>query len=105
MPTNYCVILTTAGSQAEADRLAELLVTRGLAACVQMLPMTSCYMWKGQVTRDAEMLLLIKTSAALYRDVEAALVKEHGYEVPEIVQVPIERGLDRYLDWIGANTQ
>ena len=100
----YCVILATAGSQAEADRLAEMLVSRRLAACVQVANIASCYRWKGAVTKEAEYLLLIKTVAHLYSQVEAAIVESHSYEVPEIIQLPVEQGLDRYLGWIDENT-
>jgi periplasmic divalent cation tolerance protein len=104
MPAPYCVILTAAGSQDEADRLAEMLVSRRLAACVQTANIASCYRWKGEVTKESERLLLIKTAAHLYRAVEAAIVENHSYEVPEIIQLPIAQGLDRYLGWIGENT-
>ncbi len=104
MSNLYCVILTTAGSQDEANRLAEMLVSRQLAACVQIANILSCYRWKGAVTREVEFLLLIKTAAHLYGAVEAAIVENHSYEVPEVVQLPIEQGLDRYLGWISENT-
>jgi periplasmic divalent cation tolerance protein len=104
MSSPYSVILTTAGSQDEADRLAEMLVSRQLAACVQIANIASCYRWKGAVTKEAEFLLLIKTAAHLYSAVEAAIVENHSYEVPEVIQLPIEQGLDRYLGWILENT-
>jgi periplasmic divalent cation tolerance protein len=105
MPTPYCVILTAAGSQEEADHLANLLVSRRLAACVQVASIASTYRWKGEVTREPEYLLLIKTAAHLYHDVETAIVENHSYEVPEIVQLSIAEGLDRYLGWIEENTR
>jgi len=105
MSDPYCVIMTAAGSQEEADRLAALLVSRRLAACVQVASISSCYRWKGEVTRSPEFLLLIKTAANLYAAVEAAILENHSYEVPEIVQLPISQGLDRYLGWIEENTR
>lgn len=105
MTEMYCVILTTAGSQEEATRLAEILVTGKLAACVQMLPITSFYIWKGKTNRDAEWLLLIKTISHRYPDVEASIRENHSYEVPEIIQIPIVQGLNSYLGWIDENTQ
>jgi periplasmic divalent cation tolerance protein len=104
MATNYCVILTTAGGREEADRMADALVSRRLAACVQITEIASTYMWEGEVTRGAEWLLLIKTAARLYGAVESAILELHSYEVPEILQLPVEGGLDRYLDWIAENT-
>ncbi len=105
MPETYCVILSTAGSKDEAQRLADLLVQSGLAACVQIAPIDSTYVWQGKVTRESEHLLLIKTTADRYPDIESAIVANHSYEIPEIVQLTIERGLDRYLKWIGASTE
>jgi periplasmic divalent cation tolerance protein len=104
MPDDFCIIFTTAGSQEEADQLAEMLVARRLAACVQIANIASCYRWKGKMIKEPEFLLLIKTAADLYAEVEAAILENHSYEVPEIVQLPITQGLDRYLEWIGQNT-
>ncbi len=102
---DYCVILTTAGSQAEAQALAAMLVTRRLAACVQITGISSYYTWKGAVTNEAEYLLLIKTAARLYPAVEAAIVENHSYEIPEIIQLPIQQGFERYLTWVEENVQ
>ena len=104
MPDEYCVIISTAGSQDEANRLAELLVSRQLAACVQITNIASCYRWEGKVIKEPEFLLLIKTAAHLYHDVESAIVENHSYAVPEVIQLSIAQGLDRYLEWIGENT-
>lgn len=100
----YCVILTTAGSQEEADKLAASLVENKLAACVQITPITSYYSWKGKVNKDPEFLLLIKTRDDLYAKVEAHLSQNHSYEVPEIVQLPINQGLEGYLSWVMEST-
>lgn len=105
MAEKYCVMLTTTGSQEEADRLAELLVTQRLAACVQITSIDSWYAWEGRVTHEPECLLLIKTRADLYPEVEAAVLANHSYELPEIVQIPITRGLEGYLGWIEENTR
>lgn len=104
MPGSYCVILTTVGSLQEADSIAEMLVSRKLAACVQIAAVSSAYSWNGALQKDSEHLLLIKTVAERYDDIEAAIVAHHSYEVPEIVQLPIERGLPAYLAWIDENT-
>ena len=92
MPDAYCVILTTVGSREEADRLAELLghAQAWLPAC-RSPPSHSLYTWKGELHKDAEHLLLIKTDRIAMRRVEAAIRENHSYEVPEIVQLPIER--------------
>ena len=104
MPQDYCVMLTTTGNREGADRIAEALVSRRLAACVQIADIASTYMWNGEVTKDAECLLLIKTAAHLYKDVESAILELHSYEVPEVLQLPIVQGLDRYLGWITDST-
>ncbi len=103
MSNSYCVILTTAGTQEEAERIAELLVSRRAAACVQVMSIASTYRWKGTVAREPEFLLLIKTASRMFEAVKEALLEIHSYEVPEVVQLPITQGLDRYLEWIGEN--
>jgi periplasmic divalent cation tolerance protein len=104
MSETYCVILTTAGSQEEADRLAELLVSSRLATCVQIASITSHYRWEGKVVREPEFLLLIKSAERLYSQVETAILENHSYETPEIIQLPVCQGFARYLSWISENT-
>jgi periplasmic divalent cation tolerance protein len=84
--------------------LAELLVSRRLAACVQITDIRSCYTWKDKTVKEPEQLLLIKTASHLYPEVEKTILENHSYEVPEIVQIPIAQGFDRYLGWISENT-
>ena len=99
-----CILMTTAGDRAEADRLARLLVEQRLAACVQLLPIDSVYRWKGAVETAAEMLLLAKTRAGLAEAAIAALKAAHSYDTPEIIVLPVTAGLPAYLDWIEAET-
>jgi periplasmic divalent cation tolerance protein len=101
---SHCLILTAVGGAEEAARLARLLVERKLAACVQVLPIQSTYAWEGEIKQDSELLLLVKTRASLYADVERLISEEHTYEVPEVVRIPILGGLDRYLAWIDTST-
>lgn len=105
MPAAYSVIMTTAGSREEATRLAEILVSRKLAACVQFLDISSTYFWQGKLNQGPEFLLLIKTASHLYPAVEAALVDNHSYQVPEVIELRIGRGLPSYLGWITAGTR
>jgi len=98
--TSHCVILTTAGSSPEAAALADGLVSERLAACVQMLPINSTYVWEGAVQRDAETLLLIKTRSDAYAAVEAYIREHHSYSVPEILCLPVTAGSSDYLGWI-----
>ena len=104
MGTSYSMIITTIGSQDEAERLAAMLVSQKLAACVQITTIHSIYMWQDTLHQDPEWLLLIKTRADLYPKIEDALRAHHSYDTPEIIQVPILRGSASYLAWIDENT-
>ena len=101
----YCMILTTCSNRKEAETLATDLVTRKLAACVQLSPVTSFYVWESQSHADPEIRLVIKTRKALYDQVKRFICEAHSYDVPQILQVPVTDGLDPYLDWMDANTQ
>ncbi len=100
------LVLTNLPDRASAERLAESLVERRLAACVNILaPCRSVYRWKGAVQHDEEHPLLAKTSAECYPALEAAIRDAHPYELPEIIAVPVERGLPAYLAWVEAETK
>ncbi|MBI4985064.1 MAG: divalent-cation tolerance protein CutA [Rhodocyclales bacterium] len=99
------LVLTTLPDAETARALAERLVERRLAACVNILaPCRSVYRWQGRIEDATEVPLLIKTSAARYAALEAALRAEHPYELPEIVAVPLAGGLPEYLAWVAAET-
>ena len=97
-----CVqVLTTAGSEEEAGRIAALLVERRLAACVQIVgPIVSRYRWQGAIEEEREWQCLAKTTAAAYETVEASIREAHSYDEPEIVATPIVAGSPGYLAWI-----
>lgn len=98
------IVLTTAGSHEEAAAIAASLVESQLAACVQIVSgVESVYRWEGRVAREAEWLLLCKTTAARYADVEAAIREAHSYETPEVVAVRVEYGSAAYLAWLGRS--
>jgi periplasmic divalent cation tolerance protein len=98
------VVLMTAGSSEEASRLAEMLVGAHLAACVQIMPqMESVYRWKGAVHREPEFLLLAKTTAACFDELEREVRALHTYDTPEIVAVPVSHISAPYLDWVMSN--
>ena len=85
--------------------LARALVERRLAACVNVLgACTSVYRWQGNMEEAAEVPVLLKTRATRYAEVEATIRELHPYELPEIVAVPIVRGLPEYLDWVAEET-
>jgi periplasmic divalent cation tolerance protein len=100
------LVLTNVPERAVAERLADLLIGKQLAACVNILaPCRSVYRWKGAVQHDEEHPMLIKTTVERYPALEQALRKGHPYELPEIIAVPIDRGLPAYLEWIAAETK
>lgn len=104
MTSDKRVVLTTAGSMEEANKIADALVERRLAACVNVTgPITSVYRWQGKVERAQEWLLLIKTTAGVADAVGDAIKELHSYELPECVVLPIESGSEEYLDWVGEN--
>ncbi len=102
---SYCMILVTCSNESDARQLASDLVKSKMAACVQIHPVTSIYTWEDQVHTDPEFRLMIKTKSSIYSAVEAFILEHHDYEVPQIVQVPIEAGLTAYLSWIDDNTK
>ena len=99
------VVLTNLPDRAAALKLARALVERKLAACVSVLgECTSVYRWKGSVESATEVPVLIKTRSVLYPEVEAAIAEFHPYELPEIIAVPVARGLGEYLEWVAGET-
>jgi periplasmic divalent cation tolerance protein len=103
--TDALIVFVTVPSRAEGERLADALVGEQLAACVNIVgPIRSIYRWQGEICRDDEHLLLIKTTRPRYAALEARVQALHPYEVPEIIAVPIEAGSAAYLAWIQAMT-
>jgi periplasmic divalent cation tolerance protein len=100
-----CVVLTTAGSSDEAKKIAQALVARRLAACVNILPrIESVYRWKDQMESAEEWLLLIKTRSQRFQQVRAAIAELHSYDLPECIMLEIAEGDKAYLDWLAQNT-
>jgi len=97
----FYLVLTTTKKHAVAERIAKKIVGEKLAACVNVVPsISSTYRWKGKIERSRETLLLIKTSDKKLDKLIKRIAKLHGYEVPEIIALPIERGLPEYLKWL-----
>lgn len=95
------IALTTAGSSDEAERLAATLVEERLAACVNVVPgIVSHYRWRGRVHRDDELLLVIKTSAALFARVRRRIRELHSYELPEAILIPVRNADADYAGWV-----
>ena len=104
--TDYGVVLMTASSHAEAESIAENLVSRKLAACVNILPnMKSFYWWENKLCKDDELLLIAKIKNSNFKVLEKAVKEIHSYDVPEIILVPVAEGSNAYLDWIKQVTE
>lgn len=104
--TDKKIILSTTGSREEAEKLGRALVERKLAACVNIVgPIHSVYRWKGAVESSEEFLLIIKTTAVAYERVRDVIRLLHSYELPECVQLSIEDGLPKYLEWIAESVE
>lgn len=104
--TDKRLVFSTASSEEEALLIADTLVKRELAACVNILgPIRSIYRWKGAVETSQEYLLLIKTTAAAFPSLQEELKELHSYEVPECIEIPIEDGLPAYLEWIAESVR
>ena len=100
--TDKRVVLTTCGSLDEARHIAQALIDRRLAACINVIPhVESMYRWKGEVETSTETLLLIKTTADAFDRVRAAVTSLHSYEVPECIEISVTDGNEAYLAWIG----
>jgi periplasmic divalent cation tolerance protein len=105
MMTDARLVLTTASSSQEAEKIAKALVERRLAACVNIIPqIQSVYRWEGKVERATEWLLLIKTRAEAFGQLRDAIRQLHSYEVPECIMLEITDGAEPYLRWIAENT-
>jgi periplasmic divalent cation tolerance protein len=95
------VVLTTVARAEDAEYIAREMVERRLAACVNLLPpVTSVYRWQGEVTREQEHVLLMKTHEDRFEALRARLVEIHPYETPEVIALPVVAGHAAYLRWI-----
>ncbi|MFN3360663.1 MAG: divalent-cation tolerance protein CutA [Pseudanabaenaceae cyanobacterium] len=100
----YALVMTTTSSEAEAATIAEAILQARLAACIQVLPITSYYTWEGKQQREGEYLLLIKGKAENFSRLQECIQSHHSYKVPEIIQIPITQGSPTYLEWMAAVT-
>ncbi len=102
--TDKRIVLTTAGSEEEARKIARHLVAHRLAACVNIVPkVTSVYRWQGQVEEASEWFLMVKTTQSAFAEVREAIAHLHSYELPECVCLSVEDGSPDYLQWIGES--
>jgi len=100
---NAILVLTNLPNKVSAEKLAEILITSQLAACVNILSTcTSVYQWQGKLKKADELPMMIKTTRKQYQALEATILKYHPYELPEIICVSIDAGLPAYLEWVAA---
>lgn len=105
MSTEYSVVLVTAPSLEVGEEIGTQLVEQKLAACANILPnIVSIFSWRGEIQKDSEVMLVIKTRGELFEQLTAAVEALHPYETPEIIGLPILAGSQRYLEWIEAET-
>jgi periplasmic divalent cation tolerance protein len=104
--TDKRIVLSTAGSEDEARKIAHHLVEQKLAACVNIIPrIESLYRWQGKVESSREWLLLIKTTAQQFPSVREAIAELHSYKVPECIAITIEDGSPNYLAWLAESME
>lgn len=102
--TQAVIVLTQMPDGEAATALAELLVTQKLAACVNILPAgRSVYVWQGQLQCETETTMLIKTTAECYDALQATILQQHPYELPEVIRLHVDGGFPAYLQWINDN--
>lgn len=98
------LILTTTNNKEEAKAIATKLLESRTAACVQIMPIESLYRWDAKIQESAEYLLFIKTQENHFATVQEQILALHSYQVPEIIQLPIEKGLPAYIEWLEEET-
>ncbi len=101
----YCLVYTTTGDQAEAQKIGRTLVEEKLAACVNIHPIQSIYRWQGKIEEAREVAILVKTRAELADKVIERVKELHSYEIPDIISWPIERGYPDFLRWLEESTR
>lgn len=105
MESKYIQVVTTADNKQALTKIMEIVVSKRLCACAQLVgPITSKYWWQGKVTTSKEWLCIMKTKKSLYKKLEAEIMKNHPYTVPEILAAPIITGNKKYLDWLEKET-
>lgn len=106
MNSSYIVILCTVPNLETAQQISHLVVSEKLAACSNIVPdLKSIYLWENSVQKDAELLLIMKTRAELYDQIELKIRENHPYSIPEIIAIPIIKGNSHYLKWIDDNVK
>lgn len=100
MESTYAVVLSTCSTEKEAKIIIRSLLEKKLAACIQIFPIKSFYVWKDEICNDSEVMILIKCKQTLFAEIKEDILRNHTYETPEIILLPIVAGFDPYLTWI-----
>jgi periplasmic divalent cation tolerance protein len=103
MDNLYSIVLTTTSNPEEAAKIAQVLLTAKLAACIQVNPIKSYYTWQGSINIDDEQQLLIKCKTQDFAKIQGCIKEYHSYETPEIIQIPIMNGSPEYFQWINES--
>jgi len=98
--SKYSIIITTTPSKKDAKKLAKLLLSKNLCACVQIEKIYSLYRWNETIQKDKEFRLFIKTKNSLFKKIKSTIKENHPYDIPQIIEVPITNGNKEYFDWV-----
>jgi len=101
----YSVVITACPNKKTANKLSGVILKKRLAACVQILPIESTYTWKGKIERTKEFLLLMKTKTSVFKKIKEEILKNHPYDLPEVMSLPVQNGSTAYFSWIDKNTR
>jgi periplasmic divalent cation tolerance protein len=104
-PSDEIVVILCTAPHSQSESIAQTLVNRRLVACVNMLPVQSCFRWRGEFCKEEEDLLIAKTPKKRAEEVIAAIKGLHSYEVPEIIVLPVTAGHTPYLEWVVRETR
>jgi periplasmic divalent cation tolerance protein len=101
MSTDYVIVFVTTKDKAEAEKIAQALLQEKLIACANVIsPVESCFHWLGKIDTAEECLIIMKSRASLFLEIERRVKALHSYEVPEVLALPIIAGSAGYLDWV-----
>ncbi len=101
----HSIILSTCGTRSDAEKIARDLVKRRLAACVNIMPVSSFYRWKGRIDVGREYLIIAKSRSENFAKVKSRILAIHSYELPELLSLRVDHGYKKYLDWIDHETR
>ncbi len=101
----HSIILSTCGTRSDAEKIARDLVKRRLAACVNIMPVSSFYRWKGRINAGREYLIIAKSRSENFANAKSRILAIHSYELPELLSLKVHNGYKKYLDWIDYETR